>query len=369
MRFWPLQLMGWGFDLLVNIVSSIPYRRSPDFHDYLAFRGAFLLSCFLASFPMYWLCHFVWQHRSKLRTLIAVCMGLAYPLGFLCAGAAFACAVHWNPHRRPVAWIDVFAATPSGWFVLVAWTSFYFGIKQYLALEEKHRELIATEMMAREAQLRALRYQLQPHFLFNTLNAVSTLVLNEEPLAATEMIGKLAHLLRSTLDAPDLHEITLADELAVTEEYLAIEEVRFGDRLTVRWDVDPAIIDTLVPRLILQPLVENAVRHGIACRPKGGFILVQTRRHGDHLDVCIENEPPEESVAVLMDGMTRTGGVGLENVRQRLEQMYGPSSSMHMMTNARGNFEVSLRLPLCFERQKSPDASYYRDEDYRTDRR
>ncbi|MDE1154763.1 MAG: histidine kinase [Acidobacteriaceae bacterium] len=321
--------------------------------DYDAFRGAFLLSIFLASFPMYWLCHVLWQRRARIRTIATVCMLTSFPIGTLCSACAFEAATYFSKSRPPFRWIDAFTATPAGWFALIAWCSFYFGIKHYLELEEKHRQLIATEILAQEAQLRALRFQLQPHFLFNTLNAISTLVLKEQPFAATEMIGKLAHLLRSTLDAPDLHTIPLSDELAVTEEYLAIEEVRFGDRLSVRWDIDQTIVDTLVPRLILQPLLENAVRHGIARRPQGGFILVKTRRDGDRLSILIENEPPEESSAALLDGIPRTGGVGLENVRKRLEQMYGDSSGMHTATNARGNYEVLLSLPLYAETDAS----------------
>src|SRR5882757_7565953 len=312
--------MGWGTYIGVNVLCSLPWWRRLD---YDAFRGAFLLSSFLASFPMYGLCHFLWKRQARVWTIAVTCMLASFPLGMLCSASAFEAAVRLSRGRPPFKWVDVITATPSGWYALIAWVSFYFGIKHYLALEEKHRQLIATEILAQEAQLRALRFQLQPHFLFNTLNAISTLVLNNQPFAATEMIGKLAHLLRSTLDAPDLHTVPLSDELAVTEEYLAIEEVRFGDRLTVRWDIDQTLVDTIVPRLILQPLVENAVRHGIARRPDGGFILIKTHREGDRLELLIENEPPEESAAVLLDGVPRIGGVGLENVRKRLEQMYG----------------------------------------------
>jgi len=335
--------MGWGLYIGINILCSLPWWRRVD---YDAFRGAFLLSSFLSSFLMYWLCHELWKRKVGLLTSGAVCMISAFPLGMLCAASSFEAGVLLSPVRPPFRWADVITATPSGWFALMAWVAFYFGIKHYLALEEKHRQLVATEILAKEAQLRALRYQLQPHFLFNTMNAISTLVLNDQPHAATEMIGKLAHLLRSTLDAPDIHQIPLADELAVTEEYLAIEAVRFGDRLAVHWDVDTAHTDTLVPRLILQPLVENAVRHGIARRPQGGFILVKTERKGSHLSVLIENQPPEESAALLLDGVPRAGGLGLQNVRQRLEQMYGSDSTMHTTTNARGNYEVLFTLPI-----------------------
>lgn len=352
LRFWPLQLLGWGTYIGVNLLCSLPWLRRLD---YDAFRGAFLLSSLLASFPMYWLCHLLWTRRARVRTIAAVCMLGSLPLGIVCSACAFEAAIRLSKGRPPFKWVDVITGTPSGWFALIAWSSFYFGIKHYLALEEKHRQLVATERFAEEAQLRALRFQLQPHFLFNTLNAISTLVLQNQTYAATEMIGKLAHLLRSTLDAPDLHTVPLSDELAVTEEYLAIEEVRFGERLAVRWDIDPSLIDTIVPRLILQPLVENAVRHGIARRPHGGFILVRTRRDGEFLAVLIENEPPEESAAVLLDGVARTGGIGLENVRKRLEQMYGAEGSMHTATNARGNYEVALRIPLKLTRS---DAEY-----------
>jgi len=343
LRFWPLQLTGWGVYIGVNVLCSLPWWRRVD---YDAFRGAFLLSIFLSSFPMYWLCHGLWKRRARLYHIAAVCLLASFPLGMLCAASAFQAALYFSRSRPPFHWVDIITATPSGWFALIAWVSFYFGIKHYLELLQKHRLLVETEMMAKEAQLRALRYQLQPHFLFNTLNAISTLVLQNQSFAATEMIGKLAHLLRSTLDAPDVHTIPLSDELAVTEEYLAIEEVRFRDRLSVRWDIDPSLIDTLVPRLILQPLVENAVRHGIARRPQGGFILVRTRRQGDCISLLIENEPPEESTSVLLDGIPHSGGVGLENVRMRLEQTYGPKGAMHTSTNASGNYEVLLTFPL-----------------------
>jgi hypothetical protein len=344
-RFWPLQLMGWSLYIGINVLCSLPWWRRID---YDAFRGGFLLSSFLSSFPMYWLCHFLWTRKVGLRVAAAICVGTAFPLGMLCSAVAFQAAVFFSPHRPPFRWADIITATPSGWYALISWVSFYFGIKHYLALEEKHRQLIETEIMAKEAQLRALRYQLQPHFLFNTMNAISTLVLSDKPHAATEMIGKLAHLLRSTLDAPEIHQIPLSDELAVTEEYLAIEAIRFGDRLAVHWDVDEDVTDALVPRLILQPLVENAVRHGIARRRNGGFILVKTQRKGEHLSVLIENESPEESATILFDGVPRPGGIGLQNVRQRLEQMYGQESTMHTSTNARGNYEVSLTLPIVY---------------------
>ena len=349
LRFWQLQLAGWGFYAFMNIISSIPYRHRPD---YIAFRGTFLVASFISSFPMHWVCRALWRRKASVITSLVTCIVASYPLGFACSAAAFNSALWFSIHRPPFTWVDIFTGTPSGWFALVAWSSFYFGVKYFIELETKHQQLIATEIMAQEAQLQALRYQLQPHFLFNTLNAVSTLVLNGQSIAATEMIGKLAHLLRSTLDAPDLHEVPLSDEIAVTEEYLGIEAVRFGDRLSVRWNLDPDLDDVLVPRLILQPLVENAIKHGIARRSRGGFVLIQTRSIGGKLNILIENQPPEESSAILLDGSARIGGIGLDNVRKRISRLYGSESSMHTTTNASGNYEVVLTLPVCYAREE-----------------
>jgi len=343
LSFWPLQISGWLLYTLLNVVSSIPNRHQPD---YLAFRGAFLFSGFLASFLMYAVSHILWKRHTNLLHAAIACTLVAYPLGFLCAASAFWAGIYFAPRARPpFQWGAVLSATPSGVFVLIAWASFYFGIKHYHALKEKQRQLMETETMARDAQLRALRYQLQPHFLFNTLNAISTLVLDNKPQIAVAMISKLASLLRSTLDAPDVHHVSLAEELALTEEYLAIEEVRFGPRLTVRLDIDSSMLNTRVPRLILQPLVENAVRHGIAHRIDGGCIAIRARASGPNLAVSIENEPSQGSVSVLLDGVVRPGGVGLTNVRKRLEQMYGAEGKLYVTTNARGNYEVSLSFP------------------------
>jgi two-component sensor histidine kinase len=339
--FWQLQLSGWLLYFLLNAVSSISYRHRPD---YLAFRGAFMLSGFLCSFLIYALCHSLWKHRASMVRIVVACLAVSYPLGIMCSASAFWCAIHLGDKPVPLRWGDVVSAAPSGAFVLAAWGAFYFGIKYYFALEEKHRQLMASQSLAKEAQLRALRYELGPHFLFNTLNAISTLVLDSQPLVATQMISKLGNLLRSTLDTADLHHVSFADEISVTDKYLAIEELRFGERLKVHLDLDPAVMQTRVPHLILQPLVENAVRHGIAQRPQGGSITIRAGVRGQNLAVEIENEICESAYSRT----TQPGrnGVGLTNVRKRLEQMYGSDGILCADTNSRGNYEVSILLPL-----------------------
>jgi LytS/YehU family sensor histidine kinase len=186
--------------------------------------------------------------------------------------------LHLAGSREPLSWSLVAAEAFEATIVLIAWSALYFGIKHYGTVEEQRSRVLALEATAREAQLRALHYQLQPHFLFNTLNAISSLVVSKQPELATEMISKLAGLLRNTLSFPEAHVVTLREELAVTEEYLSIEQVRFGTRLAVSLIVSSTAYDAQVPRFLLQPIVENAIRHGIARRPNGGQVYDQSVR-------------------------------------------------------------------------------------------
>jgi Histidine kinase len=351
--FWSVQLAGWMLYMTVNVVSSIPYRHQPEFLAYCAFRGALFLTAFLGSFVMYAICHWLWLKQVSMLRVVFICVAASYPMGVLGAAASFWAEIHIGGAPRSLNWGTVFAAAPGGSFILIAWSALYFAIKHYFALEQKSRQLVASELLAaeaqslaREMQLRALRYQLQPHFLFNTLNAISTLVLDNQPRVATQMISHLANLLRSTLDSPDRDIVSLAEEIAVTEQYLAIEEVRFGSRLKVRLDLVHGAMQTQVPRLLLQPLVENAIRHGIAKRADGGSIIICATVCDALLSVQITNELPEVTVSAVRNGSTKWGGLGLANVRKRLEQSFGTTGSLSTRKTPDGLFEATISIPL-----------------------
>jgi two-component system, LytTR family, sensor kinase len=192
------------------------------------------------------------------------------------------------------------------------------------------------EQLAR-AELRALKSQLHPHFLFNALNTVSAYV-RTDPDAAERMIARLSELLRHALSSPGSHEVPLAEELRVARAYLEIEQVRFEDRLRVRWDVDPEAYEAAVPHLILQPLVENAIRHGIAPRAaEGTLAITAARRNGTlHLEVRDDGVglPPEAAE-----------GVGLANTRARLHQLYGDRQRMEVVPAEGGGVHVRLTMP------------------------
>src|SRR5882757_6625689 len=341
--FWPFQLGGWLLYGVAVAASTYPLR---NMRESVAYHAAFLLSGFLCSFLMYGVCHALWKARAPLIRALLICTAVAYLLGMVVSRVSLWSEVYFGGAREKFHWTYIFAYALGSCFVLAAWAFLYFGIKHYHALEEERGRLHALEAMARQAQMRALRYQLQPHFLFNTLNAISTLVLDNQPRIATQMIARLADLLRRTLEAPDVHQVSLQEEIAVTKEYLALEKVRFGPRLTVTFEIDPGTQEALVPRFLLQPLVENAIRHGIAKRPQGGTLVLRSESVGGRLRVRIENDGVEDDEPVLRrNTAVPHRGVGLTNTRARLEQMYGHEATLETHATVNGNYEVRISMP------------------------
>lgn len=213
--------------------------------------------------------------------------------------------------------------------------------------QRRHAREAELERGLTQAQLDALRQQLQPHFLFNALNAVSTLV-GDDPPAAQRMIARLADLLRHALDPRNAAEVPLARELELAGAYLAIEHVRFGDRLTLSLDIASAARHALVPGLVLQPLLENAVRHGLACRPGPGTIEIAARVEGATLRLRIADrgvERPASPAASSPLDADGGHGIGLANVRARLRHLYGEAQRLDVAFSAEGT-TVDVRLPL-----------------------
>lgn len=212
----------------------------------------------------------------------------------------------------------------------------------------RQRELDASRLAGQlsEARLGALRARIHPHFLFNTLHAISTLV-GRDPPRARDMIARLSDLLRLSLERDADQEITLREELEYIDLYLDIEQARFGDRLDVDLAIDPATLDALVPNLILQPLVENAIRHGIARLERRGALRITASRANGRIEIRIVNDvpPPEES-------STAGGrGIGLGNLRQRLDALYGGGHALSARRVAE-SFEVTVELPF---REAAPE--------------
>jgi two-component system, LytTR family, sensor kinase len=208
----------------------------------------------------------------------------------------------------------------------------------------RERESLASQLRAQlaQAQLESLKMQLHPHFLFNTLHTVSGLVRAGERSSAVNMIAGLSELLRRALDSAQEQEVPLRDEVKFVELYLDIQKVRFSDRLKVRMEVAPDILDALVPNLILQPLVENAVRHGISPDETAGTVVVNAYRSDAtlHLSVC-DDGPGLQSG--WRDGYGE--GIGLANTRERLERLYGSDQRFDLRNGASGGVTVSIAIP------------------------
>jgi LytS/YehU family sensor histidine kinase len=222
------------------------------------------------------------------------------------------------------------------------------GLSQAMAYYRKYREreLRAAQLETRlaHAELDALRMQLHPHFLFNTLNSISVLMADDVK-GARRMLTRLSDLLRASLGNKGVHEVTLKEELEFLGSYLEIEQTRFQDRLTVRMEVEPAALDARVPHLILQPLVENAIRHGIAPRAAPGLVEIRARRMNGmvRLEVC------DDGPGLGSSRQGSSKGIGLSNTRARLEQLYGAAHRFELRDddggNGRGGLTVTIAIP------------------------
>jgi two-component sensor histidine kinase len=247
------------------------------------------------------------------------------------------------PMRAP--WTRFFLLTVTGaqstiaiyWaIVCVTWVVSY-----YQQLRERQRRTLELEARLMQSNLQTLKAQLQPHFLFNTLNAIASLV-RRKPDAAEEMIGSLSDFLRTTLDTAQQHEVPLRREIEFLDLYLGIQQARFGERLRILKEIDPAALDMTVPALILQPLVENSVRHGIEPRETGGTILIRALRHENSLRLDVRDDGEglrAGQLAALREG------VGLSNTKARLQELYGDAHRFHIKLNADGGLTVAVELP------------------------
>jgi LytS/YehU family sensor histidine kinase len=221
-----------------------------------------------------------------------------------------------------------------GMLVAVAWSH---RVRQ----EQLATAALGTQLA--EARLQALRSQLNPHFLFNAMNSIAMLVRKKENDAAVTMIAGLSDLLRYFLEERPPQEVRLRDELAFLERYLAVESVRFQDRLQVRIAAEPGVLDAYVPNLVLQPLVENALQHGIARRVSAGKLAILAEATDTTLTLRVEDDGPGPAAA--KSGPAGAGGVGLRNVRARLQQLYGAKQTFELSPGPSGGALATITLP------------------------
>ncbi len=268
-------------------------------------------------------------------------------------GAILLCAA-WAGGGVLYSW-TLFRSTPYGggtvgWFL----TSLPFGVAVYFAVlgvehavyyafHARDRETHAARLAAQlaEARLGALRMQMQPHFLLNSLNAITVIVRDRDTVTATRMLEQLGDMLRRVTRADRPQEVTLAEELAFVRQYLAIEEVRFPDRLRPVFAVDPSLLAAAVPEFVLQPLVENALRHGLAQRVGATRLEIAARREGEALILSVADDGPGPDEAASEP----SEGVGLRNTRERLATLYGDRAMLTLTRSPGGGATATVRLP------------------------
>lgn len=332
--FWQLQAIGWGGFYLLQVAESIALTPRP---------GALRESTVTIAFMLLGSCALRYPCRSLSRRSLPW-LSLEWRAAAWCLAVGTLCAFPAELATfgiQKITWARHTLNTIEFTFMFFMWCNLYFNIKQWRQSVREGERLLHAETEVREARLQALRYQLNPHFLFNSLNAVSTLVLDGNAAAATQMLAQISDLLRTSLDDKVTLEIALSQELAFTEQYIAIEQTRLGDRLRVEFAIHPETLDALVPSMLLQPLVENAVRHGVAALVEGGRIAIESDLHDSWLRMVISNSGRRGSERQANAG----NGIGQRNTAVRLETLYGSNHKFWMEWPEAGGCRVTVELP------------------------
>ncbi|MCC5873426.1 MAG: histidine kinase [Gammaproteobacteria bacterium] len=343
-QFWALQGIGWGGWAASWMASAFYWGMQPAYN--LAVLTGMLTGMLLTA-GLREIYQAVWNHPAWLRVLC----GLA---------GSYVIAALWQVSKNVAlfefygplldmdrvlaqGWTGYFRGTLSSFYIILCWSGLYFGLKYYRMLLVERDRALSAMANAREAQLRMLRYQLNPHFLFNTLNAISTLILEQDSRKADLMVNRLSSFLRYSLDNDPSQLVPLEQEVAALKMYLDIEQARFEDRLQVSFEIDDAARRALLPGLLLQPLVENAVKYAVARSETGGRIVIRGRIRDGWVELEVEDDGPGLPSGFEIGVGSR--GVGLANIRDRLEQVHGNRQEMRLQTVPSGGLKVFIRMP------------------------
>jgi len=276
-----------------------------------------------------------WRYAAAGLLILLACVAYHYLFGLLFF-------ILWPIFHEPFNWtvasvLTIF--TGAIWYFLSS-VILYFAVSYGAEARANERRLAESQRLALDSQNRMLRYQINPHFLFNSLNALSSLVVYKESERADEMLQSLSSFLRYSLDKNPDDKVALAEELDAQRQYLRIEQIRFGERLKFVEQVPEELMAARVPSLILQPLIENALKHGFRVMPDGAVIEVHAARAGERLVITVR-----DNGAPAVPGELKPG-VGLRNVRRRLEVIYGAAGKFEYHRREPRGFEVTLSLPL-----------------------
>jgi len=343
--FWRLQALGWGGALVLRAATSIANNLPFDFL-------IVVLIAAITGFSISLILSVIYSHlisRKPLVTWSVTVVALAAAVGVSAFVNAWTLSVYQGSGETRFAnlMLGVFYLDMS---LLGAWSALYYAINFFLQIEEQADRLERLEMQATAAQLAMLRYQLNPHFLFNTLNSISTLVLLKQTEPANAMLTRLSSFLRHTLVMQPASKVTVAQEVETLKLYLDIERMRFEERLRTDFRVDPDAASARIPSLLLQPLVENAIKYGVSAQEEGARISLSAQIIGARLRLTVSDTGPGIQTLGRPSDMLSRGHsstkVGLANISERLAQAYGPDHLFQIETPPDGGFTVVIELPL-----------------------
>lgn len=343
--YWTLNIAGWLGFVTTAYVGALAYEK-PD--SYLTVIGGTAIVGFLLTVPLRAIYHRLWP-RTPLQIAtgsLLVCFVLALIWVFI------ENELYWTLVKNgwhPDSWFSRFGGVMGSFYLLLCWSGLYYGIKYYQQLQQQTEQTLKATSAAHQAQLKMLRYQLNPHFLFNTLNAISTLILDRQNDTANLAVTRLSDFLRYSLDNDPMKRVTLRQELEALDLYLEIEKVRFGERLQFVREVESQALDALVPSLILQPLIENAIKYAVSPLEEGGSIKIAAKTHGTALMVTVADSGPGLNHAKPTNG--RSSGVGLTNTRERLKQLYAGDQALTLAPNDPHGLVITINIP--FETERS----------------
>lgn len=343
--FWTFQILGWTGYGFVRLFSAVAAAYD------LRYFSLVIVTEILLGLGMTLVMRQLYRKILDLRlpVLMVVVILICGSLGLLYSSIGLRLAAATMPGWLPFEGMAQFSNAVFGATVLFAWSTIYFGYHYYMSLQEQKEQVLKATAMAHQAQLKMLRYQLNPHFLFNTLNAISTLVLEKSETDANRMLTKLSSFLRYTLVNQPTQRITLDKELHALGLYLDIEKVRFQDRLTLEFDIQETAKDALIPSLILQPLVENAIKYAVAPSIDGGTISIEASVSGGKLHIALKDSGP--GIEDINNIVSQTGsGVGIVNTNERLQQIYGDEHLITFRNIEAGGLGIFIEIPC--EREK-----------------
>ncbi|MDR6847220.1 MAG: sensor histidine kinase [Sphingomonas sp.] len=353
--FWTLQAAGWTGYLILRSVSSISNASDMTSMVPVVIESIVGYSITLLLSTLY---HY---YRRQPRFAMAILTVLTLAAATLVYAVLDAFSFSFINARNPGLNLGLVLGTIFlNFTVLAGWTALYFGINFYLIVEDQIDQLAALENTASSAQLAMLRYQLNPHFLFNTLNSISTLVLLKETERANAMLGRLSSFLRYTLANEPTANVTVVQEFETLKLYLEIEKMRFEDRLRPTFELDPRVAKARLPSLLLQPLVENAIKYAVTPQEDGAEIAVTARLAGDRVQIVVSDTGPglneSRGRPSVSASQTLSTGVGLANIRERLAQAYGPDHRFETRSIPGGGFGVEIEIPFQLEEPKKEAA-------------